>query len=274
MQVADHGNAEVFVDAQQRVHHDPGVAGIERSNRLVGEDDVGFLNQRPRNRHALLLAAGELVGALRRERGHIELFQGRDRQRLVLLGPKLRQRPPGRDFGEPPHQDVSQHVEPANQIELLKNHRRPCAPLPQLVAAQSRNIDALVKDPAFGWLSEAVDHPQQRRLAGAGSADHADKAAGSDRERCVVDRGFRTEPARQTFHHQHAMLQTRNRKPSLTPRLDSCVTTAAVRAIVHTSCGCHASVTMPSSSPSMTCKLLGPVCIAHESSHGRQSAFR
>src|SRR5258705_13805957 len=41
MQVADHGDAEMLVDAKQRVHHDLGVAGIERGDRLVGEDESG-----------------------------------------------------------------------------------------------------------------------------------------------------------------------------------------------------------------------------------------
>ena len=68
MQVADHGDAEMLVDAQQRIHHDPRVARIERGDRLVGEDDVGLLHQRARDRDALLLAAGKLVGALRGER--------------------------------------------------------------------------------------------------------------------------------------------------------------------------------------------------------------
>ena len=180
MQIADHGDAEMLVDAQQRIHHDPGVARVERGDRLVGEDDVRLLHQRARDRDALLLAAGELVGALGGERGHIELFERRHRQRLVLLGPGLSQRAPGRDFGEPAHQDVGQHVEPSDQIELLKDHRRARAPLPQILAAQRRHIDALEQDPAFGWLGKAVDHPQQRRLAGAGAADHADEAARRD----------------------------------------------------------------------------------------------
>ncbi len=83
---------------------------------------------------------------------------------------------------QPPHQHVGQDVEPADQIELLKDHRRARAPLPQILAAQRGHIDAFKQNAPFGGLGEAVDHPQQRRLAGAGTADHADKAAGRNRE--------------------------------------------------------------------------------------------
>ncbi len=41
VQVADHRDAEVLVQPEQAVHHDLGVAGIERGDRLVGEDDIG-----------------------------------------------------------------------------------------------------------------------------------------------------------------------------------------------------------------------------------------
>ena len=83
-----------FVDAQKRVHHDLGVARVERGDRLVGEDDVRLLHQRAGDRDALLLTAGELVGALRRELRHVELFQRRQRQRPVFLRPELGQRAP------------------------------------------------------------------------------------------------------------------------------------------------------------------------------------
>src|SRR3954452_19689043 len=223
MQVAEHGDAEVLVDAQQRIHHNLGVAGIERGDRLVGEDDVGLLHQRAGDRDALLLAAGELVGALGCERGNIELLKRGHRQRLVLLGPGLRQRAPGRHRRKPSHQDVGENIEPADQIELLKDHRRARPPLPQLLAAQRRDVEAVEQDAALRRGGETVDGPQQGRLAGAGPSDHADEAAGRDLKRGVVHRGFHAEATRQTFNHQHAGLQS-SWDPPLTPALDTCVT--------------------------------------------------
>ena len=38
------------------------VCGVEVAGRLVGQDDVGVVDQRPGDGHALLLAAGELRG--------------------------------------------------------------------------------------------------------------------------------------------------------------------------------------------------------------------
>jgi hypothetical protein len=105
---------------------------------------------------------------------------------------------------------IGQHVEPADQVELLENHGRARPPLPQILAAQRGDIDAFEQDAALGRIGEAVDHPQQGRFAGAGATDHADEAARRDRERSIVDRGFRAETARQTFHHQHATLQAQS----------------------------------------------------------------
>jgi hypothetical protein len=156
--------------------------GSKRSDRLVGENNVGLLHQRARDRDALLLAAGKLVGALGGDRCHIELVKRRHCQRPVLFGPELRQRPPGRDFREPTHQHVGQDIEPADQIELLEDHRGARAPLPQILAAQRSHIDAFKQNAPFGRFSEAVDHPKQRGLAGAGAPDHTDEAAGRDRE--------------------------------------------------------------------------------------------
>ena len=38
--------------------------GVELAGRLVGQDEERLLDQGPGDRHALLLAAGELVGAV------------------------------------------------------------------------------------------------------------------------------------------------------------------------------------------------------------------
>ena len=45
-------------------------------------------------------------------------------------------------------------------------------------------------DAAFAGVGEAVDHAQQRRLAGAGAADDADHLALGNGERDVVDGGL------------------------------------------------------------------------------------
>ena len=203
MKIAKHRDAKMLVDAQQRIHNDLGVAWIERGDRLVGENDVGLLHQRAGDGDALLLAAGELIDPLRGERRDIELLERRERDRLVLGRPRLQQRPPGRHLVEPAHQDVGQHVEPANQVELLEDHGGTRPPFLHVAAAQRGDVDAVEQDPAFAGLGQTVDHAQQGRLAGAGSADDTNEAAGRDRERRLVDRSLVAEPTRQLIDNKH-----------------------------------------------------------------------
>ncbi len=134
MQVAQHGDAVMAVDALQRVHHDARVARIERGDRLVGQNDLRLLHQRARDGDALLLAAREAVGALGGEAGDVELLERGERERDVALGPELQRRAQRRDMVQPSDQHVGQHVEPADQIELLEDHRAaraPVAPAPR-----------------------------------------------------------------------------------------------------------------------------------------------
>ena len=56
---------------QQRQHFDAALA-VERAGRLVGEDDLAAVHQRARDRHALLLAARELVGLVLEALGEAE----------------------------------------------------------------------------------------------------------------------------------------------------------------------------------------------------------
>src|SRR5262249_34569938 len=57
---ADHGRAVDARDPMQRVDDDLAVGRVERAGRLVGEQQLRLLRQRPRDRDALLLAAGHL----------------------------------------------------------------------------------------------------------------------------------------------------------------------------------------------------------------------
>ena len=204
VQVADHGDAVVAVDALQRVHDDAGVARIERGDRLVGQNDLRLLHQRARDGDALLLAARQAVGALGGEPGDVELFERRQRDRDILLGPELQDRAQRGDVIDAADQDVGQHVEPADQIELLKNHRTAAAPARQRASRQRRHVDVAAGDAAGGRPLQAVDHAQQRRLARSRSSDHADESARRDRQRDFVDGGFGPESAREFFDNEHA----------------------------------------------------------------------
>jgi hypothetical protein len=46
------------------------VLGIQITGRLVGENDLGVMHNRSRNRHTLLLSAREFAGAMVSSYGH------------------------------------------------------------------------------------------------------------------------------------------------------------------------------------------------------------
>ena len=59
--VDENGDPHVLVDALEIIHHLFGGDGVQRSHRLVGQDDLWILRQCAGQRDTLLLAAGELV---------------------------------------------------------------------------------------------------------------------------------------------------------------------------------------------------------------------
>ena len=60
----DDGDALLAIEPHQRFHDFVRGAGIEIAGRLVGEQQTGRVDQRPRDRHPLLLAARELAGRI------------------------------------------------------------------------------------------------------------------------------------------------------------------------------------------------------------------
>ena len=58
----DDGNAALAVERLQRLHDLVRVAGIEIAGRLVGKQQDRIIDQCARDRHPLLLAAGQLPG--------------------------------------------------------------------------------------------------------------------------------------------------------------------------------------------------------------------
>jgi hypothetical protein len=59
-----HGDALVAVEGGQQVHDLAAAGGVEVAGGLVGEEQRGPGDQRPGDRHPLLLAAGELGRAV------------------------------------------------------------------------------------------------------------------------------------------------------------------------------------------------------------------
>ena len=66
------GDAVIAVDAHEGLHHAARRGGIERGDRLIGEQNLGALHKGAGDCRALLLAAGQGRGALARRLGNAD----------------------------------------------------------------------------------------------------------------------------------------------------------------------------------------------------------
>ena len=157
---------------------------VEVARRLVGQDELRVVDQRPRDRDALLLAARELarlvVLAARRaprSRRHRRAFSSRSRARVAVGGVDQRQL------------DVLERRGAGEQVEGLEHEADlPVADLGALVAVEPRDVDAVEEVAARRRPVEAADDVHERALAGARRAHDRDELARRDRERDAVER--------------------------------------------------------------------------------------
>jgi hypothetical protein len=157
-----------------------GIHRIKRCDRFIGQQNPRLLHQRARDRHALLLPAGQRIGAVQRQLGNTQPVQSPDRQRTLARGEQLEQRTDCRDPVHPAGQHIGQHIQPRNQVELLEDHRRTGAPVVNGLATERGNVAAIEQHPTGRGLDQPVHHPQQRGFSGAGAADDAHHLAGGD----------------------------------------------------------------------------------------------
>jgi hypothetical protein len=160
----DDDGMAVLVHLPQRRHHFLAALAVERAGRLVGQNDLAAVHQRAGDRHALLLAAGELTGAMMRSVPHAQTVE----QRYRALAPEACSLP-GIDGR---HLDIAGSGQIRQQLIPLKNK-------PEMLSAQSRQRIAvkcariiarnLVR--AVGRLVEQAEDVHQRRLARARRAD-------------------------------------------------------------------------------------------------------
>jgi hypothetical protein len=174
-----------------------------RGSSEVGEDHLGVLQHGAGDGDALLLAAGEGVGALQGLVGEVEAVERSDRKRALGRREVLGQggeRPMPVDA---PDQHVGQHVEAVHQVELLEDHGAVGAPGQQRAPLQGRDVGAVTQDAAGAGLQQAVHQAQQGRLAGAGASDDADHLALGDLQADPVDRAGRAESLGKVLDLQH-----------------------------------------------------------------------
>ena len=143
--------------AQEREHVAPG-ARVERSGRLVGEHHLGAGDERPGDRHSLLLAAGELRGTMAQ----------------ALLQPNARRdvadgRAPRAAAIEAQRQgDVLGDRERGQQVEGLEHEPDALAPQDrQAPLAEACQVGVAERDGAGGRPVESGRDVEERALAGA-----------------------------------------------------------------------------------------------------------
>ena len=178
MRDVDHGGAEAALQLLQLDLHVLAQLLVQRAERLVHQDHRRLEHDRPGQRHALLLPAGQL-GRLARGVA-VELHHGqRAADLFVPLGP-------ADAAGAQRKGDVLGHRHVRKQRVALEHHRDAA-----LVRRHAGEVALAHHEPAGIRLLEPGQHHQQRRLAGTGRAQQRDERARRDLQRDAGDRRHR-----------------------------------------------------------------------------------
>jgi hypothetical protein len=180
--------AEFFSRATRlsRSHDLHPTPGVERGGRLVGKDQRRLVGERAPNRHALLLAAGEvgrhIVGAV----GDFEVVEqlpGAAARAAAVHAVEL--------HGQG---DVVQRREEGDQVVCLEDE-------PDVLAAEAAHVDAdpaiavdrlaIYLDQAGAGIDDQADAQEQRGLARTAGAEQRDQLAGLDIEIDTIQRCHR-----------------------------------------------------------------------------------
>ena len=199
-------SSEVPHDDQHLAHE----LGVERRRHLVEQHHVRVHHQRPRDRDALLLTAGELVRVLPGL-----LLEADAREQLVC--PRLGLLPRNVLHATRGERHVVDRPEVWEEIELLEDdadalaHRRH-------VRTLRRDLFALEEDPARVDRFEQVYASQQRALAAATAADDDEHLAGVDPQVDAVEDDELAEALLHVLQTNHRAVGGRRRR-LVDPRL-------------------------------------------------------
>ena len=163
----DHGHPEPLLQAADLVLHFLAQAAVQRPERLVHEHQVGLEHERPGDRDALLLAAGQLPGPARLEALELDHVQRAfDAGFDLVFGQAARVQGEGEILGD-------RHV--GEQGVVLKDQ-----PDVAFVRFDRGHGPAVQPDfPAVGVL-EAGQHLEAGGLAGPGRPQQRDELAARD----------------------------------------------------------------------------------------------
>ena len=156
---------------------------VEVAGRLVGQDQRGVVDERPRDGHALLLAARQAVGKAR-ARGR----RGRPARAGRARAPRPARRRTAVQLER--QQQVLLDGEQRDQVEELEDEADVAAPEARArVLVERGEIGAVDHHAARRRAVDAGDQVEQRRLAGAAPPDQHDDLPARDRDRDVAQHG-------------------------------------------------------------------------------------
>src|SRR5260370_5139696 len=176
--VRDHENGVAAAVQFAENFEDHGFVGfIEIAGGLVGHDQLRLIDQRARDGHALLLAAGKLRGQMRQAISQADALQGLRRLRLVRDAVKILREHHVFESGEIRH-----------KMELLENETDFLGAVAnELIFAEFREIDAIDDDASRSKRIQAAENIDQRCFAGAGGTHESNPFGGLDAEAERVD---------------------------------------------------------------------------------------
>src|SRR5579871_1023543 len=179
--MGDDDDGAALGDAAHVALDQPLAVVVERRGRLVEDENARIGRERPGDRDALALAAGE-IGAALLDQGVIPLGQLVDEfLRAGEAGDLDHPRARHRRIGEC---DVL--VNGAVEQQVLLQHDADVASKPGRI--DMAEIGTVEHDLPFAWQVETLDELGQGGLAGTGRPDDADRLARPDRQRNVLER--------------------------------------------------------------------------------------
>ena len=166
--------AQLLLQVDQQPQHALAGVEVERPGRLVAQQQLGVLGQRPGDGHALLLAAGKLRG----EMVH-PVLQPDQPQGLVDVHRVAA------DLGDDHHVFAGGEVG-HEVVELEDEADRVAAVAGQLGGREGGDLAVAEPDPAGGGRVQPADDVQDRGLARAAGPDHHQQLARVDLQRHVA----------------------------------------------------------------------------------------
>src|SRR5579875_483488 len=190
MQRAKQPDARLAGQAAKQGENVIGERRVERGDRLVGQQHDGLLHERARDRHPLLLPAGERAGPV------VQLLRYPNplerRSRLVELGPERPQKEAEGAQRRPAAERAGHHIlvdtQALHHVVPLRDHGDAAPQVAQAPAAGAADIHAGNGDASGLDRHEAADGPEQRRLPSTARADDGDALARLDRQRQPLQR--------------------------------------------------------------------------------------